>query len=193
MLKPSLRNESKGDTCLFLRNFFLSVGLSLFIVLSPLNVLVAQGPSQTHPESLFITSQKMVTDVQENKVVFEGDVTAKKDDFTLHADRLDVFFAEQSEMSRIFDENTEKTMKGSSQGEKQIKRIEARGHVSFHQKGRKGTSQKATYYEKEGKIILEGSPVVHEEDYDVRGDTMTIFLKENKNVVARSRVKITPK
>ena len=48
------------------------------------------------------------------------------------------------------------------------------------------TAEKAVYYQKDEKMVLTGNPVVKQGNDSIEGDRITIFLKENRNVVESS-------
>jgi lipopolysaccharide export system protein LptA len=120
-----------------------------------------------------ITSQQLEADYQAKVITFIGDVVARQKEFTLYADRLLLFIG--GEM-------------------KEIEKIVARGNVRMVQGERTATCNEATYYHREGTVVLRGEPVVREGDNWVSGKRITYYIDEQKSVAegeGGDRVKVT--
>jgi lipopolysaccharide export system protein LptA len=120
-----------------------------------------------------ITSQQLEADYQTKVITFIGDVVARQKGFTLYADRLLLFIG--GEM-------------------KEIEKIVARGNVRMVQGERTATCKEATYYYREGTVVLRGEPVVREGDNWVSGKRITYYIDEQKSVAegeGGDRVKVT--
>jgi lipopolysaccharide export system protein LptA len=114
-----------------------------------------------------ITSQQLEADYQAKVITFIGDVVARQKEFTLYADRLLLFIG----------------------GE-----MEARGNVHMVQENREATCREATYYHREGTVVLRGEPVVREGDNWVSGKRIIYYIDEQKSVAegeGEDRVKVT--
>jgi lipopolysaccharide export system protein LptA len=71
-----------------------------------------------------------------------------------------------------------------------IDKIVAMGKVAVHRaQGGVATAEKAVYGQQEETIVLTGNPVVREGNNFVKGDRITIYLKENRSVVEGSQDK----
>jgi lipopolysaccharide export system protein LptA len=120
-----------------------------------------------------ITSQRLEADYQKKLITFIGDVVARQKEFTLYADRLLLFIAEEGE---------------------EIDKILARGNVRMVQDNRKATCHEATYYHRQGKVVLQGEPVVREGENWVSGKRIIYYIEEQRSVAegeGGERVKIT--
>ena len=120
-----------------------------------------------------ITSQQLEADYQAKVITFIGDVVARQKEFTLYADRLLLFIG--AEM-------------------KEIEKIVARGNVRMVQGERTATCNEATYYYREGTVVLRGEPVVREGDNWVSGKRIIYYIDEQKSVAegeGEDRVKVT--
>ncbi|MGZ8460850.1 MAG: lipopolysaccharide transport periplasmic protein LptA [Candidatus Deferrimicrobiaceae bacterium] len=109
-----------------------------------------------------VTADRVSADSARNTVTFEGSVVARQADVTLHADRIRADYSREA---------------GS------IDRIEAEGNVLFVQEGREARSARATFYNLEQRIVLSGGATLRQGQNTVQGDTLTIFLRENRSVV----------
>lgn len=109
-----------------------------------------------------ITADRLLADSGRDSVTFEGNVVARQDDVVLHAERL---FAEYSRASRA------------------IEKITAEGDVRVVQGGREARAARAVYYNFEQRIVLSGGPELVEGKNVLKGETVTIFLRENRSVI----------
>jgi lipopolysaccharide export system protein LptA len=109
-----------------------------------------------------VTADRISADSTRNTVTFEGNVVARQADVTLHADRIRADYSREA---------------GA------IDRIEAEGNVLFVQEGREARSARATFHNLEQRIVLSGGATLRQGQNTVRGETVTIFLRENRSVV----------
>jgi lipopolysaccharide export system protein LptA len=109
-----------------------------------------------------VTADRLSADNARNMVTFEGNVVARQADVTLYADRIQAGYSRES---------------GS------IDRIEAEGNVRFLQEGREARSARATFHNLEQRIVLSGGATLRQGPNTVQGETLTIFLRENRSVV----------
>ncbi|OGP61889.1 MAG: hypothetical protein A2169_00210 [Deltaproteobacteria bacterium RBG_13_47_9] len=89
-------------------------------------------------------------------------MVAKQENITLHANTLVI----------TYDPNTKK-----------LKEITAVGNVKIVQLDRRATSQKATFYQNENKVILDGEAVVREGENVIRGERVIFYIEEERSVV----------
>jgi lipopolysaccharide export system protein LptA len=120
-----------------------------------------------------INSQQLEADYQAKVITFIGDVVARQKEFTLYADRLLLFIGGKME---------------------EIEKIVARGNVRMVQGERTATCDEATYYHREGTVVLRGEPVVREGNNWVSGKRIIYYIDEQKSVAegeGEDRVKVT--
>lgn len=122
--------------------------------------------------AIHIKSDLMEVLDQKGTVVFTGHVVATRDDIIIDSDRLEVFYSKQ-----------EQSAKTAQDGKKAIDRIVATGHVRITKDGKVATGEKAIYEKQAEKITLIGAAQVWEGLNRVKGDTITMFLNENRSVV----------
>lgn len=137
---------------------------------------------------IVITSQRMVAINKNNKLIFEKDVVAKKDDVILYADKMEILFTkvEDSELIDV-------AAKGSKpMGDRDISTITAIGNVKVIKGEKTITANEAVYYKDEDKIVLTGETKAWEKNDIVTGTKMIIFLKEEKSIVEGSKVIVHP-
>jgi lipopolysaccharide export system protein LptA len=109
-----------------------------------------------------ITADTLNADSDGRTVTFEGIVVATQAGVTLHADRL---FAEYS------------------RGQNVIGKITADGNVRVVQEGREARAAHAVFYNLEQRIVLSGGADLQQGENTLKGDTVTIYLRENRSVV----------
>jgi len=123
-----------------------------------------------------IVSDTVEANQKENTVIFEGNVVAKQEDTTLYANRLVIRYGAET---------------------KKLREIMAIGNVKIVQLDRRATGQKATFYQEENKVVLDGDAVVREGDNEVRGERVTFYVNEERSLVEggkgrRVNTRITP-
>jgi lipopolysaccharide export system protein LptA len=109
-----------------------------------------------------VVADRVSADSVRNTVAFEGNVVARQGDVTLYADRIEADYSREA---------------GA------IDRIEAAGNVRVVQEGREARSARATFHNFEQRIVLSGGATLRQGENTVQGDTLTIFLRENRSVV----------
>ena len=109
-----------------------------------------------------VSADRLNADSVRNTVTFEGNVVARQADVTLYADRIQADYSREA---------------GA------IDRIEAVGNVRFVQEGREARSPRATFYNLDQQIVLSGGATLRQGENTVKGETVTIFLRENRSVV----------
>lgn len=125
-----------------------------------------------------ITSKTMTASSQKNTAIFREDVKMVKDDLVVHSDVMIIYFKEKGSQTSSQVETTPSRKTG-----KEIRFIEAKGHVKIKSGESRAIAKHALYYTKEEKIILRGSPVVWQAGTRISGMKMTMFLKENRSIV----------
>ena len=124
-------------------------------------------PEKTKREPVVITSNSMEADKLGDTVTFTGNVTLKKAGMTLTSDSMVVFYDAQS---------------------KGIKEIDAYGNVVVRKEGRVAFSNKASYYSREEKIVLSGDARIIENENQLGGETITLFMNEDRSVVEAGKI-----
>ena len=121
----------------------------------------------TKREPIVITSARMDADKLGERVTFTGDVTLKKEEMTLSSDTVTV----------VYDPGT-----------KAIREIEALGNVIVRKDGRVALANRALYYSREEKIVLTGDARIIENENQLGGDRITLFMRDDRSIVEGGRV-----
>ena len=110
-----------------------------------------------------IDADKMERFGKESLVVFTGNVVARQNNSVQYAERMEVYL----------DEVGVKILRTVSTGSVRI----------ITRDCRTGTARRAEYYDLEQRVVLIGNARVWQEDNVVSGDTITIFLSQDRSVV----------
>jgi lipopolysaccharide export system protein LptA len=119
-----------------------------------------------------VDADKMERFGKEGLVVFTGNVVARQNGSVQYADRMEVYL----------DERGDKIMRTVSTGSVRI----------ITRDCRTGTAQRAEYHDLDQRVVLLGNARVWQADNVVSGETITIFLSQDRSVVQggpRERVK----
>ena len=110
-----------------------------------------------------VDSDKMERFGKEGLIIFTGNVVARQNNSVQYADRMEVYL----------DEKGDKILRTVSTGTVRIVTRDCKT----------GTAKRAEYYDLEQRVVLIGNARVWQEDNVVSGDTITIFLAQDRNVV----------
>ncbi len=151
------------------RCYFLALVILTILLFSPSLVLSKKTPPKPS-QAIRITSDKLEAMDQKGKVVFSGNVIARRGNLTIYADRLEVYYTSTS----------------SKKGKKKLKKIVATGHLKIVQGKRRATAKKAIYLKPQEKILLIKDATVWDGPNSVTGDRITLFINENRSIVESS-------
>jgi lipopolysaccharide export system protein LptA len=120
-------------------------------------------PAVDRREPVTVDADRMERFGKEGLVIFSGNVVARQDGSVQHADRMEVYLDEKGE---------------------RILRTVSTGNVRVITRDcRTGTAKRAEYFDLEQRVMLIGNARVWEEDNVVSGDTITMFLSQDRSVV----------
>jgi lipopolysaccharide export system protein LptA len=110
-----------------------------------------------------VDSDRMERFGKESLVIFTGNVVARQDNSVQYADRMEVYL----------DEKGDRILRTVSTGSVRI----------ITRDCRTGTAKRAEYFDLEQRVVLIGNARVWEDDNVVSGDTITIFLSQDRSIV----------
>ncbi len=154
------------------KRYFRNIRNSL-LILASLFLAAAAATDKTDNreklkhEPIVITSQHMEAEQLGDKVTFTGDVVLKKEGMTLNSDTMVVLYDAPN--------------KGISQ-------IDASGNVIVRKEGRVALSEKASYFSREEKIVLTGDARIIENENQLRGERITLFMSDDRSIVEGGKV-----
>jgi lipopolysaccharide export system protein LptA len=110
-----------------------------------------------------VDADKMERFGKEGLVVFSGSVVARQNNSVQYADRMEVYLDEAGD---------------------KITRTVSTGAVRIITRDcRTGTARRAEYYDADQRVVLIGNARVWQEDNVVSGETITIYLSQDRSVV----------
>jgi lipopolysaccharide export system protein LptA len=110
-----------------------------------------------------VDSDRMERFGKESLVIFTGKVVARQNNSVQYADRMEVYL----------DEKGDRILRTVSTGSVRI----------ITRDCRTGTAKRAEYFDLEQRVVLIGNARVWEDDNVVSGDTITIFLSQDRSIV----------
>lgn len=138
--------------------------LALAFLSAPSTPLAAEKGAR---EPIVVTASRMEADKLGDTVTFLGEVVLKKETMTMNADTLLVYYDQPS---------------------KGVREIEARGNVVVTQEGRIALAEHAIYYSNEEKIVLTGEARVIENENQVGGERITLFIRDERSIIEGGKV-----
>ena len=114
-----------------------------------------------------VDADKMERFGKEGLVVFTGNVVARQNNSVQYADRMEVYL----------DERGDRILRTVSTGAVRIVTRDCRT----------GTARRAEYHDLEQRVVLLGDARVWQDDNVVSGETITIFLSQDRSVVQGGR------
>jgi lipopolysaccharide export system protein LptA len=112
---------------------------------------------------LTVDADKMERFGKASLVIFSGNVVARRDNSVQYADRVEVYMDEKGD---------------------RIMRTVSTGSVRIITKDcRTGTAQRAEYFDLDQRVVLSGNARVWQDDNVVSGDTITIYMAQDRTTV----------
>ena len=129
----------------------------------PRTPAAATPPAGGGGQPLTVDSDKMERFGKESLVIFTGNVIARYNNNVQYADRTEVYFDEK---------------------EDRLLRTVSTGNVKIITRDcRTGTARRAEYYDLDQRVVLKGDARMWQEDNVVTGETITIFISQDRMIV----------
>jgi lipopolysaccharide export system protein LptA len=119
--------------------------------------------SEDKNQPVTVDADRMERFGKESLVIFTGNVVARQSNSVQYADRMEVYL----------DEKGDRILRTVSTGSVRI----------ITRDCRTGTAKRADYFDLEQRLVLLGNARVWQEDNVVSGETITIFLSQDRSVV----------
>jgi len=130
------------------------------------------GGKDERSQPLTVDADRMERFGKESLVIFTGNVVARQNNSVQYADRMEVYF----------DEKGDRVLRTISTGSIRI----------ITRDCRTATAKRAEYVDLEQRVLLSGNARVWQDDNVVSGDTITIYLSQDRSIVqggSQERVK----
>ncbi len=141
-----------------------------------------QGFSQNRDEPVKIRAASLEFRDKDKMATFTGDVYVLQGDTEMHCKVLVVFYEEETGTRAV------KTAEPGPSGDRQIRRIEAKGNVVVVQKDQNATGDNATFNMRENTVTLVGNVVVTRGADVLRGQRLTVDLTSGVSKMDGGRV-----
>lgn len=158
VVSKSLRRSSQKALGLFLITSLIPC-LLVSTVYSENKLFETKGPT-------VITSETLTADNKAHTALFEGSVIAKTNTMTIYSDRMFVYYTDDGKITKI----------------------EAKGNIKLIRGERVITSEAATYFSDEEKVIFTGQPKAMEGNNIVSGTRMIYLINDDRSLVENSKV-----
>lgn len=123
----------------------------------------AAQPRATTAQPVTVDADKMERFGRESLVIFSGNVVARHDNSVQYADRMEIYQDEKGD---------------------RILRTVSTGNVRIITRDcRTGTARRAEYHDLEQRVVLSGNARVWQEDNVVSGESIVIYLSQDRSVV----------
>ncbi len=137
-----------------------------------LTVVVAGATESSEP--IHIEADRMISQEQDNSVVFLGNVDARQGDLVIRSDEMTVYYTGDD---------------GRKKGASRVKKLVCKKNVEITQGDWLGTGDRMDYYATERKVILSGDAKAWQGQNMVSGKTITYYLDEGRSIVEQDKAR----
>ncbi|HET9246647.1 MAG TPA: LptA/OstA family protein [Xanthobacteraceae bacterium] len=141
-----------------------------------------QGFSQNRDEPVKIRAAALELREKDKMATFTGDVYVLQGDTEMRCKQLVVFYEEEAGTRTV------KAAEPGPGGDRQIRRIEAKGNVVVSQKDQNATGDAATFNMRENTVTLVGNVVVTRGTDVLRGQRLVVDLTSGVSKMDQGRV-----
>jgi len=151
----------------------LLVGFILLAIFFTMSPVTSQTVEKATQGKITIEADRMESIQKENAVSFTGNVEAKQDDLSIHADSMVIYY------------KTEAAANTSSPGSttQNIDKLVAKGNIKLTKEGWVATGDTVDYFARERKVVLTGNTKVLRDNNMVTGQRIILYLDEGKSIV----------
>lgn len=114
-------------------------------------------------QPLTVDADRMERFGKESLVIFTGHVVARQNNSVQYADRMEVYFDEK--------------------GDRVLRTVSTGGIRIITRDCRTATARRAEYFDLDQRVVLSGSARVWQDDNVVSGETITIYLAQDRSIV----------
>jgi lipopolysaccharide export system protein LptA len=140
--------------------FVVLFGLSVSLLAEPEDKPALTVPGADGTNNTVITSEHLTFDYKRSIAVFEKNVVVTDPRITIKADRINVLFDDDNNVTSVT----------------------AIGNVRMKQENKRGTCQKAVYLTESGEIIMTGNPVLVRDKDTLKSKKITFWCNDDKVV-----------
>ena len=143
----------------------------------------AQEAAEKKDPPVHVTSDRMVAEKTAKLVTFTGNVVAERENSSLSADKVKIYFAENTKNG-----DTQENSGSKEERKSKIEKIIATGNVVYSSDKRKAFADKAVYTAEDKTLVLTGeaSRLTTENSF-IEGEKITLFQKTDQVVVEKGK------
>lgn len=119
---------------------------------------------------IHIEADRMVSQEQDNAVIFMGNVDARQGGLMIRTDKMTVNYVQEGDGL-------------DTKGVSEVKKLICTGNVQISQGDWLGTGRRMDYYALERKVVLSGGAKAWQGQNMIAGKTITYFLDEGRSIV----------
>ncbi|NOQ45371.1 MAG: lipopolysaccharide transport periplasmic protein LptA [Desulfobulbaceae bacterium] len=136
----------------------------------------ATGSAEESSQPIHIEADRMISQEQDNTVLFLGNVDASQGDIIIRSEEMTVYY-------------TQDDKKKGQQGTSQVKKLICKKNVEISQGDWLGTGQRMDYFANERKVVLSGDAKAWQGQNMVSGKTIIYYLDEKRSIVEQDKAK----
>lgn len=155
--------------------FFATIqtALRLTVITFLANTIPCHAAEET-VQPISIEANRMVSQENQNTVLFLGKVDARQGNLTIRSEEMTVFYTEK----KVGKESAK-----GSQPTSQVEKLICKENVKITQGDWLGTGDRMEYFAKERKVVLSGNAKAWQGQNMVAGKTIVYYLDEKRSVV----------
>jgi lipopolysaccharide export system protein LptA len=154
-----------------------------------------KGPKTEKKEPIHVNSDRMEAYNKKNMIVFIGNVLAVQGEMQIQSDRLEVYVKKKEKTAggkkspaSSRSQKTSAVAQPGAPGQGSVERLIAIGNVLVNQgKEKYASGDRLDYREATGIAVLTGNPRAWENNNQVIGTKIVLFLRDGRTVVYGSR------
>jgi lipopolysaccharide export system protein LptA len=154
-----------------LATFYLALCLTLLAL--QVSTIPCRAAEEASPP-ISIEANRMVSQENQNSVLFLGKVDARQGNLTILSDEMTVYYTEKKE-GKESAKNTQAT--------NQVEKLICKNNVKITQGDWLGTGDRMDYFAKERKVVLSGNAKAWQGQNMVSGKTIVYYLDEKRSIV----------
>ena len=128
------------------------------------------GATENGSAPINIEADRMVSQENDNSVIFLGNVDARQGDLLIRTDKMTVYYSQEES-------------KDSASSSGQVEKLICTGNVQISQGDWLGTGKRMDYYAEDRKVILSGNAKAWQGQNMVSGKTITYYPDEGRSIV----------
>ena len=165
--------------CTYLRKAAAGLFLGVALIVCGGITHAAAPEKKTGKIPTNISAAHMEYNANAQTVIFTGNVHVKRPDFELWAAKMTIYLDKSGKPEAQENDNGTGGMQAGD-----IDRIIAEKNVRMKSDTKQGTCEKATYFAKQDKFVMEGNPVLSDKDKSqIKGKKVIHYMSSNKSEI----------